>query len=198
MRVNSRWFKAGTERSADEIGGAAAFIAFRIARNAQNRLRKAGFALPADSTYFAVLAELLACLVCAADRVAQQRGDAGWRVAFVTALANRAGAILADNAAELLGGEDAARRKERFIALVNARAVDYAACGWRDGPDYAFLRCAGHRVGDAMAPGERTWAVPQMIEIEAPEAIATLQRALRGLLDRAPRRPPAREAAHGE
>lgn len=198
MRVNSRWFKAGTERSAGEIGGAAAFIAFRIARNTQNGLRKAGFALPADSTYFAVLAELLAFLVCAADRLAQQRDDAGWRAEFVNALANRAGAILADNEAELLGGEDAARRKERFIALVNARAVDYAACGWRDGPDYAFLRCAGHRVGDAMSPGERTWAVPQMIEIEAPEAIATLQRALRGLLDRRPRRVPAGEAAHGE
>jgi hypothetical protein len=198
MRVNSRWFDAGTERSAGEIGGAAAFIAFRVARNAQNRLRRAGFALPSDATYFAVLAEFLACLVCAADRVAQRRGDAAWRVAFVTALANRAGAILAENEAELLGGEDAARRKERFIALVNARTVDYAACGWRDGPDYDFLRCAGHRIGDAMAPGERTWAVSQVIEIEAPEAIGTLRRALCGLLDRSPRRAPAREATRGE
>ena len=198
MRVNSRWFKAGTERSAGEIGGAAAFIAFRLARNAQQRLRKAGFALPADSTCFAVLAELLACLVCAADRLAQQRGEAGWRAEFVNALANRAGAILADNEAELLGGEDAAHRKERFVALVNARAADYAACGWREGPDYAFLRCAGHRVGDAMGPGERTWVVSQMIEIEAPEAIAALQRALSGLLDRSPRPVSAREGVHGE
>ncbi|HEX6138209.1 MAG TPA: hypothetical protein VF059_11155 [Casimicrobiaceae bacterium] len=188
MRVSAHWFRPGAQRPVAQVAGAAAVVAFRLARNAQRRLRSAGFELPAGAAYFAVLSEILAFLVIAADRIAHGRGDEAWRVEFTTALANRAAEIVADNQSELLGTGSAAACKERFIALVNSRAPDYAQCGFDEaGADYAFLRCAGHRVGDAMAPHERTWAVQQVIEIEAPEAIDALQRAIRDLLDTGPR-----------
>ena len=187
------------QRSVAQVAGAAAVVAFRIARNSQRRLRNAGFELPAGIEYFAVLSEILAFLVIAADRIAHARGDEAWRLAFTTALANRAAEILADNQAELLGTGSAATCKERFIALVNSRAADYAQCGWNEaGPDYAFLRCAGHRIGDAMAPLDRGWAVQQVIDIEAPEAIDTLQRAIRDLLDPGSRPARTRDTARGE
>lgn len=198
MRVKSQWFKPGAPKGATEIAGAAAFIVFRIAQQALKGMRNARFELPAGERYFAFLAEFLVFLTLAADRIAHRRGDAAWRTEFTTVLANRVGAILAENESELLGAEEAAAIKRRFVALVNLRSSDYAECGFGDaGPDYAFLRCLGHRVAEVMEPGERTWAVPQVIDREAPEAAATLIRAMAGLTDTAPRLRRA-AATHGE
>ena len=48
---------------------------------------------------------------------------------------------------------------------------DYAECGWSDdGPDYAFIRCLGHRVAEVMEQHEQTWAISQVIDSEAPRS----------------------------
>ena len=188
MRVKSRWFKPQTSKGATEIAGAAAFIVFRIAQNALKNMRKAKFELPAGPRYFAFLSEFLVFLTLCADRIAYRRGDEAWRVEFTTALANRVGQYLADNEAELLETASPEECKRRYIALVNARSPDYAECGFdENGPDYTFLRCLGHRVAEVMDQKEQTWAVPQVIDCEAPEAVETLQKAMAGLLDTSPR-----------
>lgn len=196
MRVKSRWFKPQAPKGATEIAGAAAFIVFRIAQNALKTMRKANFELPAGARYFAFLSEFLVFLTLCADRIAWRRGDEAWRVEFTTALANRVGQYLADNEADLLETASPEECKRRYIALVNARSPDYAECGFdENGPDYAFLRCLGHRVAEVMEEGEWTWAVPQVIDCEAPEAVETLQKAMAGLLDTTPR--PARSSTIG-
>jgi hypothetical protein len=187
MRVRSHWFRAGAPRSAAEVAGAAAFTAFRLAQNALKNVRKADYELPAGEAYFAFLAEWLAFLVHCADRIAHARGDEAWRIEFTTALANKAGEFLAGNEADLLGA-DAAQAKRRFVALVNQAGEDYAACDWTEGPGYGLLRCFGHRVAATMHERERTWAVSQVMECEAPEAVTTLERVIAGLLDPLPRR----------
>jgi len=200
MRVKSQWFKPGSEKSAAEIAGAAAFIVFRIAQNALKNMRKAGYELPPGTQYFAFLAEFLAFLTLGADRIAHARGDEAWRVEFTTAMANKVGEFLAGNEADLLAGDTPEGYKRRFIALVNERATDYATFGWTgEGPEYGFMRCLGHLVAETMEPHDRTWAVSQVIEVEAPEAVETMQRAMAGLLDPSPRRRPRGEAgARGE
>ena len=199
MRVKSQWFKSETPKSATEIAGAAAFIVFRIAQNSLKNMRKARFELPPGATYFAFLAEFLAFLTLIADRIAHGRGDEPWRIEFTTALANRVGAFLADNEADLLGADAPEEIKRRFIALVNLRSADYADCRWDDdGPDYGFLRCLGHRVAEVMERHDQTWAVSQVIDSEAPEAVELLQRAMAGLLDTSPRRPRGGSATRGE
>jgi hypothetical protein len=199
VRVKSQWFKAETPKSATEIAGAVAFIIFRIAQNSLKNMRSARFELPPGPAYFAFVAELLAFLTLAADRIAHRRGDEAWRIEFTTAVANRAGAFLADNEADLLGAEPPEEIKRRFIALVNRRADDYSDCKWSDdGPDYAFIRCLGHRVAEVMERHEQTWAVSQVIDSEAPEAVAMLQRAMADLLDAAPRRPRGGSVTRGE
>jgi len=199
MRVKSQWFKSEMPKSATEIAGAAAFIVFRIAQNSLKNMRKARFELPAGAVYFAFLAEFLAFLTLIADRIAHGRGDETWRIEFTTALANRVGAFLADNESSLLGVDTPDEVKRRFVALVNARSADYSDCSWSDaGPDYAFLRCLGHRVAEVMERHEQTWAVTQVIDSEAPEATETLQRAMAGLLDDAPRPPRRGSATRGE
>jgi hypothetical protein len=199
MRVKSRWFRAGEAKGATEIAGAAAFIVFRIAQNALKGMRNARFELPPGERYFAFLAEFLVFLILAADRIAYARGDPSWRTEFTTALANRVGAILAENESELLAAEEAAAIKRRFVALVNLRSPDYAECGFGDaGPDYSFLRCLGHRVAEVMESQDQTWAVPQVVDREAPEAAETLMRAMAGLTDTTPRARRAASAARGE
>ena len=189
MRIKSHWFRPGAQKSATDVAGAAAFIAFRVAQNALKNMRKADYALPPGAAYFAFLSEFLAFLVLGADRIAHARGDEAWRVEFTTAMANKVGEFLADNEADLLGGDTRDAYKRRFIALVNERSGEYAAYGWTaEGPDYAFLRCLGHLVAETVEPRERTWAVSQVIEVEAPEAVEMLQRAMSGLLDPSPRR----------
>lgn len=199
MRVKSQWFNAGTAKGATEVAGAAAFIAWRVARNALSRMRGARFGLDAGEGYFDFLAEFAAFLVVGADRIAHRRRDAEWRVEFTTAMANRVGAILAENQADLLGAAPADEIKRRFVALVNARAAECAGFAWDDaGPDYALLRYLGHRVADVMDDSERTWAVSQVIDVEAPEAAELIGRAMAGLLDDAPREPRRQRTMSGE
>jgi hypothetical protein len=199
MRVKSHWFKSETPKGATEIAGAAAFIVFRIAQNSLKNMRNARFELPAGERYFAFIAEFLVFLALGADRIAHARGDPAWRVEFTTALANRVGGYLAENESELLGGAGPAEIKQRFVALVNERSADYAECGWNaDGPDYAFLRCLGHRVAEVMELQDQTWAISQVIDVEAPEAAQTLVRAMAGLTGESPSPRRAAGGSRGE
>jgi hypothetical protein len=200
MRIKSHWFKDATAKSPQEIAGAAAFIVWRVAQNSLKTMRAAHFELPPGPRYFAFLTEILTFLTLGADRIAHGRGDEAWRVAFTTAVANRVGEILAENESDLLGAATAGDVKRRFVATVNDCAVECAGFDWpAEGPDYAFLRYFGHRVADIMEPQDRTWAISQVIEVEAPEAAETLQRGMAGLLGLTPgRRERGARVATGE
>jgi hypothetical protein len=188
MRVKSTWFKAEAPKSPQEIASAAAFIIWRVAQNSLKTMRAANFELPPGPQYFAFLSEFLTFLTLGADRLAHARGDEAWRVAFTTATANRVGEILAENESGLLGAATPAGIKRRFIDLVNDCAADCAGFDWTaEGPGYDFLRWLGHRVAAVMEQHDKTWAISQVIEVEAPEAAETLHRAMAGLLDPAPR-----------
>lgn len=199
MRIKSQWFREDAQKGAADVASAAAFIVWRVAQNALKNMRNAGYGLPPGAPYFAFLSEFLAFLVAAADRIAYQRRDAEWRVEFTTATANRVGETLAGNEADLLGA-DPGESKRRFIALVNERAADYADYGWSDaGPDYGFIRGFGHFISDTLPEADdRSWAISQVIEVEAPEGIEMLQKAMAGLLGEAPRRPRRAAGAQGE
>ena len=84
MRVRSHWFKTDRPKSADEVAGAAAVIAWKVAQNALTTMRAAGFELVPGPRYFAFIEEFLAFLVVGGDRIAYARGDEAWRVAMVT------------------------------------------------------------------------------------------------------------------
>lgn len=199
MRIKSRWFNEDKPKSPQEIAGAAAFIVWRIAQNSLKTMRAARFDLPPGPRYFAFMAELLAFVTLGADRLAHRRGDEAWRVAFTTAIANRVGEILAENESDLLGAETVGDVKRRFIAQVNACAAECAEFDWTDdGPDYGFLRYLGQRIAAIMTEHDRTWAISQVIEVEAPDAAANLHRAMAGLLDESPRRRERGARATGE
>ena len=184
MRIKSQWFRSGRTKSPQEIAGAAAFIAWRIAQDALKTMRSARYELPPGREYFDFVSEFLVFLTLGADRLAHRRGDDAWRVAFTTAIANRAGEILAENESDLLGATTPADVKARFIAQVNEAATECAGFDWtEEGPDYSFLRYLGQRIANIMQPQDRTWAISQVIEVQAPDAAAHLHRGMAGLLD---------------
>lgn len=203
MRVKSQWFRSERPKSPREIAGAAAFISWRIAQNALKNMRRADFEIDPGEQYFGFLAEWLVFLVQVADRIVFEKLDATQRVEFTSALANRVAEILADNRNDLLGapdgGEDAIAYKGRFIDILNLRSADYADFDFSDsGIGYGFLRYLADHLSYAVGERDSVWVHDQVMEIEAPEAVALLRKGMRGLLDEEPRNGARRSALGGE
>ncbi len=195
MRVKSHWFKGGRAKSPQEVASAAAFISWRAADHALKSMRRAGFDIAIGAQYFHFLSEFLVFLVQVADRIAYRHFDEEGRIAFTTAAANRAGEMLADNQAEYLGG-DLRTYKADFIARLNARAEEYAMFDYeKGGENFSFIRSLGLFLQDVVDERDRKWVTDQVMAIEAPEAVATREKAMIGLLELEPRRP--RSSSHG-
>lgn len=193
MRVKSNWFREGQARTPQQNASAIAFIAWRIADNALKNMRRADFDIAVGPQYFAFLSEFLVFLVLVADRIAYRRMDEETRTLFTSTVANRVGETLADNWSRLLGGTEA-EHKAAFIDRLNRRAGEYADYEYgEDGPGFSFLRHFGYALQDVVDERDKTWVIDQVMAIEAPEAVETLQKAVRGLFD--DERPRRRNAA---
>jgi hypothetical protein len=191
VRIKSHWFKDDKPKSAQQLAGAVAFIVWRVAQNALKRMRVAQFDIDPGPQYFSFSSEFLMFLVQIADRIAYQRMEASERVAFTTALATRLGEILEDNQTDLLGPAPERSYRSQFISLFNERSPEYADYGYTDeGPDFAFVRHLGNRLLEVMLEKDQSWVVSQVMEIEAPEAVAMVQKSMADLFQTGPR--PAR------
>ena len=87
VRVKSKWSNKGRERTLDEVGGAAAFILWRIAQQGLLNLENEGFQTETRSQRMDIIAEFLAFLVHLADRNKAEALDAQERQMFITSLA---------------------------------------------------------------------------------------------------------------
>jgi hypothetical protein len=188
MRVKSHWFKSGGGHTPKELAGAVAFTVWRIADNALKQIRQAGFDIAVGEQYFAFLAEFLIFLVQLADRIAYRHLDNDARIAFTIELANRVAETFADNRREWMNGEPAAD-KAAFIARLNQRADEYANYDYqKDAANFSFIRALGLFMQEVVDEKDRTWVTDQIMAAQAPEAIATLERAMSGLLELEPKR----------
>ncbi|MFO1291461.1 MAG: hypothetical protein U1F07_00085 [Rubrivivax sp.] len=199
IRIKNRWFRDSAGKSAAEQASAMAFIVWRVAHQMLKRMRGADFAIDAGRPYFDFMREVLVFLVALADRIAYARLDGAGREEFTVALVRHLARTLAENEDELLGAPPAGApgHAERFIDLVNEVVPHYAEFGADPvpppgagafHPDFAFLRYLGTRLAPTVPPDERRWVLEQVMSIEAPEAVAQVQRSMRELFDPAPRR----------
>lgn len=193
LRLKSHWFKPEQPKSAGQTASAIAFIVWRVARNMLEHMRKADFDIDIGPTYFAFLREVLVFLVSVADRIAyaQQAGDA--RAAFTTALVVRVAELLEENESDLIGAAPSGQAgwRDRFIDQFNELSAHYAEFGYgEDGPDFAFRRYLGSRIEPLLPPKDHRWVLDQVMEIEAPDAVALVRRAMQGVFstDKRPRR----------
>lgn len=183
MRVKSRWFRGEREKTPQEIAGALAFIIWRISENALKNLRKADFDIAIGNQYFAFLTEFLIFLVQVADRIVYQQLSAEARLAFTTALATRVAEIQAENQCEWLGNP-VSEYKRIFIARLNQRAGEYAEFEYK-GVDasFSFIRYLAACMLDVVDDKDKSWVIDQIMAIEVPEAVETLEKAMRNLFE---------------
>lgn len=202
-RLKSQWFRAGPAKSAEQQASAMAFIVWRVSRHTLDRMRRAGFDVDVGPPYFAFLREVLVFLVALTDRIAHARLDAAQRPAFTAALVHHLARILQDNEDDLLGPPPGRQpsHADTFIDLVNDVTEHYAEFGADPAvpvgdagfhPDFAFLRYLGRRLEPTLPEKDRRWVLDQAMAVEAPEAVAMVQRSMRDLFE-----PSARRARRG-
>jgi hypothetical protein len=195
IRVKSHWFKAGAEKTPEQQASAIAFITWRVAQQMLKRMRSAGFDIDPGPPYFGFMREVLVFLLTVVDRIAHARLDADGRRRFTTALVLRVADYLQDNEGDLLGAAEGASWAERFIDQFNALQGHYAEFGAdtagrpEDGftPSFAFYRYLGHRLEPDLPAKDRRWVLDQVMAVEAPDAVAIVQSAMRDLYDPRPR-----------
>ena len=182
MRVKSKWSNKGRERTLDEVGGAAAFILWRIAQQGLLNLENEGFQTDSRSQRMDVIAEFLAFLVHLADRMKSEALDAGERQEFITSLALHLANTMQENRSE---AEGSGNYRQPLINLFNERGADYAECPMPDGePGYAMKRYFGESVTAVMGEKDNKWITDQVMDIEVPETLGPLKKALRELFSK--------------
>jgi hypothetical protein len=206
IRLKSHWFRSDKPKTPEENAGAMGFIAWRVARQMIGRMRSADFDVDIGEPYFAFLREALVFLVAVVDRIAHVRMDAQARQRFTTALVLKVADYVQENEGEYLAPAAPGAYAERFIDLFNEVQAHYAEFGAdaattaHDGftPDFAFVRYLGHRLEPVLPAKDRRWVVDQVMAVEAPDAVATLQSAMRDLHDAAPRTRRRRASVTGD
>ncbi|MEJ2403193.1 MAG: hypothetical protein P8171_02715 [Candidatus Thiodiazotropha sp.] len=183
IRIKSQWHDDETVRSADEIGGAIAFIAWRIALDKAINLHGKQFVYENDSQRLAVISEYLIYETQIADRMIHGMVDPETRVAIVTALVLKLADHYQDNATDLIG--DAAHA-QLFIDRYNRRSGEYAEFNFADdGPSYPFIRHLGYEIQQIMSNEvhDNRWVIDQVMDVDGPEIYKQLARAVRNLFD---------------
>jgi hypothetical protein len=199
LRIKNRWFRSAAPKTPTEQASAIAFIVWRVAHNMLKRMRGADFAIDAGRPYFDFLREVLLFGIALADRIAHERLNADERTEFTVALVHHVARTLQDNEDELLGAPPAGTPScgDAFVDLVNQVVQHYAEFGADPEPpsgvsvfhpDFGFLRYLGTRLAPTVPEAERRWVLDQVMAIEAPDAVAIVQRSMQALFDPAPRR----------
>ena len=192
MRIRSRWNDRKKERSLEEIAGALAFIEWRIAGQALLNLENEGFQTDTQLQRLEVLQELCAFLIHVTDRKVHADMPEEERQRFIIALALKLADTYHDNRVDAEGrGQDF---RKPFIELLNNRMADYADFRFENGaPGYAFKRYLGDCVTNSMGPRDSKWISDQVMEIEVPAMLKTLEKGLKDLFGTA-----STEAGQGE
>jgi hypothetical protein len=179
-RLKRRWHSAQRARTAEEVGQVLAVTAWKVARESVEHLLAADFDFEGERYRFAVFEEWLAFFVHLADRIAYEHTDDLRRARLIRSMARRLREMLIDNMAERFTEEGAPA--DRFIDRVNQAGKQYSECRVENGePGMNFLRCLGAGVADAAPEIDRRWLMEQVVEVEAPEAVAQFVKAAQEL-----------------
>lgn len=180
MRIRSRWNDKKRTRSLEEVAGALAFIEWRIASQVLLNLENEGFQTDTAADRMDVMRELCPFLIHVTDRLVHDDMDEEERQRFIVALALKIADFYHDNRTDAEGrGQD---YRTPFIETLNQRMADYSEFTFEEGePGYAFKRYLGESVTNSMGPKDRKWITDQVMEIEVPEMLVTLERGLDNL-----------------
>jgi hypothetical protein len=97
-------------------------------------------------------------------------------------LAQNIARFVEENNIMLLGAAAPGEARQSFLDLFNRRGAEYAEFGYDDnGPDFGFKRFFAACLRDVLPEKDKLWVVDQAMDIEAPEALKSLDKTLKGL-----------------
>jgi len=170
VRVKSKWHKTQV-KTIEDIGGAMAFICWRITKNHLEDLINEGFVIEKEQV-FDVIAEYLCFLIQSIDRLVFKTLSTEQRQELINKLAKQSAFYYQENKEERIGEGN---HWKAFVNTYNQRSQDYSDYDFVGGePDYHFLRYFAEKVKAAMTDVDEKWIVQQMIEIQAPKAFAKI------------------------
>lgn len=180
MRIKTRWNKQDKARSIQEVASALGFTMWRIGQTALLNLENEGFQTDTQLQRVEVMQEFMAFLIHMVDRMAYERMDDEERGEFVTAVARKIADYVQDNTRDCIGDGD---HRAPFIARLNQRMDDFAEFAVVDNePSFQMLRFFGDRMTEVLGERQRKWVSTQVIDIEAPNGMKTLRRAMASLV----------------
>lgn len=184
VRVHTRFHTAG-QRSPATLASVIALLSWKLAVDAIGRMRRADYDIDPGRPFYDFVCEYLVFLAVAADRVAYRELPAEQRAAFTSALVKRQAEMVGENRYLLLdeaNQREPAELSRRYIDLFNRRVADYAEFDYgTNGPDFGFKRYFASCLREILPEKDRLWVLDQAMEIEAPEALKALEKALDGL-----------------
>lgn len=182
MRLKTKWNNKNKERSLEELAGALGFSLWRIAAKTLLNLENEDYQTDTQSQRIDVMSEISAFLIAFADRAVAESYTDEQRQQFITALALKLADTVQENREDCEGrGKD---YKTAYINLLNQRMSEYAEHSFKDmEPGYGFKRHLGNSLVGVMGERFEQYLPAQMIEIEIPEALKTLKRAMTSLLE---------------
>ena len=178
MRVKSKWHK-NQVKTIEDIGGAMAFICWRITKNHLEDLINEGFVIEKEQV-FDVIAEYLCFLIQSIDRLVFKTLNTEQRQELINKLAKQSAFYYQENKEDRIGEGN---HWKAFVNTYNQRSKDYSDYDFVDNePDYHFLRYFAEKVKLAMTDVDEKWIVQQMIEIQAPKAFKKLSQSVDDLV----------------
>ncbi len=176
MRMKSKWGKNGKQRSVADNASATAFIAWRIAQDALLDLENEDYQTESLKQRMDVVVEFVIFLAHLADRITFERMSTAEREEFVVTMVKHLARTHQSSMEEISGVKD---YKDDFIKLVNERMSDYADMPYEEGePSFTMRRYLGSKVQQVMGERYNKWVETQVLEINAPEAIKHLKKAI--------------------
>jgi len=180
VRVKSKWNLSDRERSLSETGGALAFILWRIAQQGTLNLENEGFQTDTNAQRLDIITEFLAFLLHLVDRMTAGRFTLAQRQEFISSTARSLADTMQENRTDAQGKGE---YRQPLIDRLNERAGDYAGFAFSDNePGFAFRRYFGENVRAVMGERDNKWITDQVMDIEVPEALKPLKKALSDLL----------------
>ena len=180
MRVRSKWSRKDKTHSVEEIGGALAFIAWRIATNAVLNMENQDYETSTQVQRLDIIAEFLCFTLHIIDRMTIEKFTPEERQRFMVELGQKSAKHMEDNRRDVQGPGE---YKQAFIDLLNRRLDEYAECAYteEDGPSFVMRRLFGDHVTKVMGPKNQKWVTAQIMDIEVPDMCRTLEKSLPNL-----------------
>lgn len=183
VRVKTVWFKKEHDRPSEEVASVIASTIWRLADKAVDNLSHADYDIINPQRGFRIIAELACFLTHYVDRLVYGRVDEAKRPEIVIATGLRLAEVMEENILEVTGGRKDPEYDYRqgFIDLLNNRMADYSEFEFpAEKASFQALRFLSLQIRDVMEDSDKSWIQDQLMDIEVPEMMGTLKKAVDG------------------